>query len=226
LLQHLYSYCTAAPLLYTDHADESHFIQSLPKDVVKALQDSPIAMENHAKGGLDDKQALLSRLAGNVLLVVHALPNCTNALKHSCFTIESVTGSYITAQEMLQNQLCTCLGWYLKARPQPLRYALARVGAGLSMASFLGSRKLVDFFNVISLSIDRSGNPYVSTLESKDYPIVATQWHPEKNSYEWTPSLHIPHTAEAVGGPSRQQAAAGGALGWGWCLFPIACLLP
>lgn len=24
------------------------------------------------------------------------------------------------------------------------------------------------------------------------------QWHPEKNSYEWTPSLHIPHTPEAV----------------------------
>jgi gamma-glutamyl hydrolase len=40
----------AAPLLYTDVADESHFFRSLPPDVVRDLQNSPIAMENHGKG--------------------------------------------------------------------------------------------------------------------------------------------------------------------------------
>jgi gamma-glutamyl hydrolase len=83
------------------------------------------------------------------------------------------------------------------------------------MAAFQENRKLSDFFDVISLSIDKSGNPYVSTLESKDYPIVATQWHPEKNAYEWTPTLHIPHTAEAVssGQISRRRMATAGPAG-------------
>ncbi len=40
----------AAPLLYTDAADESHFFRSLPIEVVRNLQNSPIAMENHGKG--------------------------------------------------------------------------------------------------------------------------------------------------------------------------------
>jgi hypothetical protein len=42
----------AAPLLYTDEAKDSYFLCSLPKDVRKSLQDSPIAMENHGKGGV------------------------------------------------------------------------------------------------------------------------------------------------------------------------------
>ena len=39
----------AAPLLYTDNAENSHIIKSLPADVVHDLQNSPIAMENHVK---------------------------------------------------------------------------------------------------------------------------------------------------------------------------------
>lgn len=30
------------------------------------------------------------------------------------------------------------------------------------------------------------------------YPITATQWHPEKNAFEWTQKLDIPHSPEAV----------------------------
>jgi len=108
----------AAPLLYTEEADNSDFIQGLPEDVQKALHSSAIAMENHAKG--------------------------------------------------------------------------------LSMTAYKENHKLEAFFKVISLSIDKSGNPYISTLEARKYPVVATQWHPEKNSYEWTPTLHIPHSNEAI----------------------------
>jgi hypothetical protein len=43
----------AAPLLYTDSAQRSRFIKALPRDVQKALQVSPIAMENHMKGAGD-----------------------------------------------------------------------------------------------------------------------------------------------------------------------------
>lgn len=107
-----------APLLYTHMASQSHFITNLPPDVKVALQDEPIAMENHGKG--------------------------------------------------------------------------------LAMSAVVENPRLLDFFDVISLSLDKSGNAYVSTLEAIRYPIVATQWHPEKNPFEWTPSLHIPHTDNAI----------------------------
>lgn len=29
-------------------------------------------------------------------------------------------------------------------------------------------------------------------------PIYATQWHPEKNIFEWTPAEQIPHTPDAI----------------------------
>eukprot|EP00775_Hariotina_reticulata_P013441 gene13441-13567_t len=30
------------------------------------------------------------------------------------------------------------------------------------------------------------------------YPVYATQWHPEKNAYEWPTFLHIPHSPDAI----------------------------
>ena len=30
-------------------------------------------------------------------------------------------------------------------------------------------------------------------MEGIKYPFYATQWHPEKNSFEWTTALDIPH---------------------------------
>lgn len=54
-------------------------------------------------------------------------------------------------------------------------YTVSNVYAGLAMAAYKENDKLQDFFKVISLSIDKSGNPYVSTLEGREFPFVATQ---------------------------------------------------
>ncbi len=34
---------------------------------------------------------------------------------------------------------------------------------------------------VLSLSLDKSGGAYISTMEARKYPFTAVQWHPEKN---------------------------------------------
>ena len=68
------------------------------------------------------------------------------------------------------------------------------------MPAYEENSRLREFFRVISLSLDKGGRPYVSTMEAWRYPITATQWHPEKNNFEWTPTLKIPHTKEAVRG--------------------------
>eukprot|EP00743_Colponemidia_sp_Colp-15_P002174 GILK01002360.1.p1 GENE.GILK01002360.1~~GILK01002360.1.p1 ORF type:complete len:337 (-),score=54.26 GILK01002360.1:144-1154(-) len=42
-----------------------------------------------------------------------------------------------------------------------------------------------DFFNVLSYNDDKQGKRFISTVEAKDYPIYAVQWHPEKSQFEW-----------------------------------------
>ena len=69
---------------------------------------------------------------------------------------------------------------------------------GVLMQAVKDNAALSDFFKVVSLSIDKQGAPYVSTLEARAYPITATQWHPEKNAFEWARFLHIPHSPDAV----------------------------
>jgi len=51
----------------------------------------------------------------------------------------------------------------------------------------------------LSLNYDEDGFEFISTLEAKDYPFYGTQFHPEKNNFEWSQLYsEIPHTQEAV----------------------------
>ena len=46
---------------------------------------------------------------------------------------------------------------------------------------------------------DLDGLEFVALLESKTFPFWLSQFHPEKNAYEWTPKYPmIPHTSAAV----------------------------
>ena len=49
---------------------------------------------------------------------------------------------------------------------------------------------------------DREGLEFISTFESKQYPMYGVQFHPEKNIYEFVNQKHnhatIPHTREAI----------------------------
>jgi len=59
--------------------------------------------------------------------------------------------------------------------------------------------EMENFWRLVSTNIDQEGLEFISTLEAKDYPFYATQFHPEKNSYEWAPKYpYIPHSREAV----------------------------
>lgn len=55
------------------------------------------------------------------------------------------------------------------------------------------------FWDILSVNKDVNGLEFVSTMEAKNYPIFGTQFHPEKNAYEWAPKYPgIPHTSEAI----------------------------
>mmetsp|Transcript_1556 Transcript_1556/g.2226 ORF Transcript_1556/g.2226 Transcript_1556/m.2226 type:complete len:380 (+) Transcript_1556:30-1169(+) len=70
--------------------------------------------------------------------------------------------------------------------------------AGVPIDRWNKSQKIRDFFHELTYSIDRHGEKYVSTIEAWNYPIYATQWHPEKNNFEWTSDLEIPHGEDGV----------------------------
>jgi len=77
---------------------------------------------------------------------------------------------------------------------------------GIKPETFMSNKSLSKMFRIISTNVDRNNQPFVSTIEAKDYPIYGVQWHPEKTMFEYntfddgtdTPKEVIPHTADAV----------------------------
>ncbi|KAK2859715.1 hypothetical protein Q5P01_004335 [Channa striata] len=66
----------------------------------------------------------------------------------------------------------------------------------VSLLTFNKNKKLNKFYKVLSTNTDGQ-TEFVSTVEAYDYPIYGTQWHPEKNAFEWT-KPYIPHSPAAV----------------------------
>jgi len=69
---------------------------------------------------------------------------------------------------------------------------------GVSPDAFASDARLSSLFNVLSTNNDRAGKPFVSSIEGKSIPVYATQWHPEKNQFEWNPTEGIDHSAQGV----------------------------
>ena len=55
---------------------------------------------------------------------------------------------------------------------------------GIFPHHLMENEALDSFYRILSTNYDRKGRPFVSTMESKHYPIYGVQWHPEKNRYE------------------------------------------
>ncbi|XP_074478296.1 gamma-glutamyl hydrolase-like isoform X3 [Sebastes fasciatus] len=66
----------------------------------------------------------------------------------------------------------------------------------LLMSTQNTNEKLKNFYKVLSTNMDGE-KEFVSTVEAYDYPIYGTQWHPEKNAFEWKKS-YVPHSPSAV----------------------------
>ena len=61
------------------------------------------------------------------------------------------------------------------------------------------SSTLPNFYKILSTNEDDKGLQFISSMEAIKYPIWGTQFHPEKNIYEWGYGYKsIPHTTHAV----------------------------
>ncbi|XP_035269699.1 gamma-glutamyl hydrolase [Anguilla anguilla] len=66
----------------------------------------------------------------------------------------------------------------------------------LSIESYNKSQELRNFYNILTTNTDGKVD-FVSTMEAYDFPFYGTQWHPEKNVFEWTEPV-IPHSPSAM----------------------------
>ena len=53
-------------------------------------------------------------------------------------------------------------------------------------------------YNVVATAVDKIGQHMVASIEHKDYPIYAHQFHPEKAQFIWKIDLPIPHSKMAM----------------------------
>ena len=61
---------------------------------------------------------------------------------------------------------------------------------GIKPETFASDPLLSKYFNILSNSFDKNGNQFVSSIESKKWPIFAVQFHPEKAAFEWDSSTY------------------------------------
>ena len=72
---------------------------------------------------------------------------------------------------------------------------------GLLLSEYESNPALNGFFDLLSVNRAPAGMVFVSTMEARDYPFYATQWHPEKNNWEWSQNAsysNIPHSPNAI----------------------------
>ena len=72
---------------------------------------------------------------------------------------------------------------------------------GLLLTEFQSNRSLNSFFFLVSYNKTPAGQYFVSTIEAREYPFYGTQWHPEKNNWEWSQNedySNIPHSPNAI----------------------------
>jgi gamma-glutamyl hydrolase len=66
----------------------------------------------------------------------------------------------------------------------PITVNLHSYGIYTSVVEGKGS-KLHDYFSVVASNTDADGTKFVSLIEARDFPFYGSQFHGEKNSFEW-----------------------------------------
>jgi len=76
-------------------------------------------------------------------------------------------------------------------------YTMNSHSFSISPDTFETDEGLSSFWNVTSKTTAENGREFISTMEAKDYPIMATQFHPEKPSQVWNKKA-VNHSWESL----------------------------
>ena len=68
----------------------------------------------------------------------------------------------------------------------------------ISVEGFYHNLYIREILEVLSVSYAGYGRWFVASIEGKSLPIYATQFHPEKNTFEWEIQTNAPHSYQAI----------------------------
>eukprot|EP00658_Telonema_sp_P-2_P052437 TRINITY_DN4064_c0_g1_i3.p1 TRINITY_DN4064_c0_g1~~TRINITY_DN4064_c0_g1_i3.p1 ORF type:complete len:332 (+),score=59.47 TRINITY_DN4064_c0_g1_i3:20-1015(+) len=80
--------------------------------------------------------------------------------------------------------------------------------SGVTPGSFRSDAKLNSTWIVLATNRDRRGKQFVSLAQSRTLPMFASQWHPEKNAFEYDQSWDSPLDAQSVHSADAVSASA------------------
>jgi len=69
---------------------------------------------------------------------------------------------------------------------------------GVLPTSYQTNLQLSKMFKLISMNVDRDGVPFGSTMEGREFPFYATQWHPERNQFDWGTRENLDKSPDAL----------------------------
>lgn len=59
---------------------------------------------------------------------------------------------------------------------------------GVPPETYYNNQRLRDFYYLISTNVDKKGRPFGSGIEAKNFPIFGTQYHPERQVFDFNPA--------------------------------------
>lgn len=95
--------------------------------------------------------------------------------------------------------------WMLKKMPIKLRLKAENCKLinfqhtyGISVKKFLSNPKLCEKLKIVQISKDKDGKWFCSGMEGRNLPIFISQYHPEKQAYQWSKTGEIRHNKDSV----------------------------
>ncbi|KAK3725012.1 hypothetical protein QZH41_017470, partial [Actinostola sp. cb2023] len=70
--------------------------------------------------------------------------------------------------------------------------------ACITVKMYRKEKDLKRFFRIVATNRDRKNIEFVSMVEGINYPFYGSQFHPEKNQFEWTLKENINHSYQAI----------------------------
>lgn len=141
-------------MLTEDGQSGSAFFGSLPRELLQAVQEEPLAMENHGKGGETG--------SNSCQLCISLVCNVAGTTEGSLVSDRGQSFMGIPLQPTSGSREHLLMAEAVEGSSQS-RHCYA----GLGLKKFNGSEALQEFFKVVSLSSDRQNVTYISTLEGR-----------------------------------------------------------
>lgn len=98
----------------------------------------------------------------------------------------------------LKSRLLKKASWNLIQAMSTQNVSIHMHNLGIAPEQFQIYSGLRDTFDMLATGVGSNGVQFVSMVEGKRYPIWATQYHPEKNQFEWTRSVDFNHEPDAI----------------------------